>query len=91
MPIKPTTIKIPPDVAEYVEQYRQMRGLKSSSAALLELAGIGIEKVFNARISTPQWGGDRVSESYLARLQRDLEHEDVRLLGLPPLADDDDA
>lgn len=48
-----------------VETYAKKRGLKSLSAALVELASVGYESLEGGRITAiNSWGGDRQSEKY---------------------------
>lgn len=81
MPPRPT---ISPTAAFYaaVAEYQAARGLKSWAQAVLELAAIGYLKETGVFPPAPYepWGGSR---------QTDLDRLEVKLLGLPPLADDD--
>lgn len=84
MPPRPT---LNPTVAFYaaVAEYQATRGLKSWSQAVLELAAIGYQAEMGQMPPAPYapWGGSRQPD------QLDLERLEVKLLGLPPLADDD--
>lgn len=73
-----------------VEEYQKARKLRSWNAALIELAAIGIDKTFGIIVRPAgKWGGDHRSEHFRQQAASIVEHLDIELLGLPPLADDD--
>jgi hypothetical protein len=86
------TIKVTQEFVDAVEDYRKARNRRSWTAALVDLASIGIYKISGIIPPvTGAWGGDRKSEFYRNQGEETLERLDVELLGLPPLADDDPA
>jgi hypothetical protein len=73
-----------------VEEYQKARKLRSWNAALIELAAIGIDKTFGIIVRpSGTWGGDHRSEHFRQQETSIVEHLEVELLVLPPLADDD--
>lgn len=87
---KKKTIKVTAEFVQAVDDYRKTRNHRSWTAALVELASIGIHKMCGiVPPSTGSWGGDRKSEDYRNQAEAIVERLDVELLGLPPLADDD--
>jgi hypothetical protein len=85
-------ISISDDFDAAVTEYQKARKLRSWNAALIELAAIGIDKTFGIIVRpVGAWGGDHRSERFRQQAASIVEHLDVELLGLPPLADDDPA
>lgn len=76
------------ELLEIVKAYREEHNLKSNAAALVELANIGALQVYGTKLAPAKWGGDRKSREYLEQTLDDLEHEEVKRRGFPPLADD---
>lgn len=87
---KKKTIKVTEEFVNAVNDYRKARHHRSWTAALVELASIGIHKMGGmVPPTTGGWGGDRKSEDYRNQAEVIVEHLEIELLGLPPLADDD--
>lgn len=84
------SIKVQEDFYAAVKEYQQARGYKSWTQALVELTAIGIDRVAGVVIKPHgKWGGDHNSAAFREQAASIVEHLDVELLGLPPLADDD--
>lgn len=87
---KKKTIKVTEEFVAAVESYRKAMNKRSWTAALVDLASIGIYKMSGIiPPTTGAWGGDRKSEAYQGQAEATVERLEVELLGLPPLADDD--
>jgi len=85
-------INISDELNAAVEEYQKARKLRSWNAALIELTAIGIDRTSGIVVhKSGAWGGDHRSERFRQQAASIVEHLDVELMGLPPLADDDQA
>ena len=77
-------VSVTADFDAMLTKYKNWRGLKSKSAALVELAALGAKRM--TMIVPPikaSWGGDRTSDDWEEIIET-IEDFEIQIRGFPP-------